>query len=50
MATGKCACHSKKIVSMACIVVWQLANAQNKDEIHFRDFLIRLSGKQIKKS
>jgi len=37
------------VVSMACVIVWKIAKAKTKKEIHFRDFLIKLSGKQVKK-
>jgi len=36
------------VVSMACVVVWEIAAAKGEDAERFRDFLIRLSGRQMK--
>ena len=33
---------------MACVVVWEIAAAKGKSAALFRDFLIKLSGRQMK--
>ena len=38
------------VVSMSCVFVWHIAQSKEKNDIAFRDFLVRLSGKQIKKN
>lgn len=37
------------IASMACVVVWQLAQDKSPEAAQLRDILIRLSGRQIKR-
>ncbi len=36
------------VASMACVVVWEIAAAKGKSAEEFRDFLIKLSGRQMK--
>jgi len=36
------------VVSMACVVVWEIATAKDKSAELFREFLIKLSGRQMK--
>ncbi len=36
------------VASMACVVVWEIASAKGESAEAFRDFLIRLSGRQMK--
>ena len=38
------------IVSMACVLVWQLARAQTPQAEQLRQVLIRLSGRQMKRT
>jgi hypothetical protein len=38
------------VVSMACVLVWQLARAQNPQAEQLRSVLVRLSGRQMKRS
>lgn len=38
------------VASMACVVVWNLARNQSPEAAEVRDFLIRLSGRQMKRS
>jgi hypothetical protein len=37
------------IASMACVVVWQLAQDESAEAVQLRDILIRLSGRQMKR-
>jgi hypothetical protein len=37
------------IASMACVVVWQLAASEHPDAAGARDFLVQLSGRQMKR-
>jgi len=46
--TGQAIAKRLLVVSMACVVVWEIANAKGEDAERFRDFLIRLSGRQMK--
>lgn len=38
------------VASMACVTVWAIAASQEKSVSEFRDFLIKLSGRQVRKS
>ena len=38
------------VASMACVTVWRLARSQHKDAEDARRFLVRLSGRQMKRS
>lgn len=46
--TGEAIAKRLLVVSMACVVVWEIATAQGKSANQFRDFLIKLSGRQMK--
>jgi hypothetical protein len=37
------------VAAMACVVVWQLQRATASEALSFRDFLVRLSGRQMKR-
>lgn len=37
------------VAAMACVVVWQLERATTSEAVSFRDFLVRLSGRQMKR-
>jgi hypothetical protein len=37
------------VASMACVVVWQLGRETKPEAVEFRDLLIRLSGRQMRK-
>ncbi len=37
------------VASMACVTVWRLARSRHKDAEHARQFLARLSGRQMKR-
>ena len=37
------------VASMACVVVWQLAASEHPDAAGARDFLVQLSGRQMKR-
>lgn len=36
------------VAAMSCVVVWQLQRATTSEAVSFRDFLVRLSGRQMK--
>ena len=36
------------VAAMACVVVWKLERATTAEAISFREFLVRLSGRQMK--
>lgn len=38
------------ITAMACVVVWQLQQAQDPETVVLRDLLIRLSGRQVRRA
>ena len=46
--TGKAIAKRLLVVSMACVVVWEITAAKGKTAREFRDFLIKLSGRQMK--
>jgi hypothetical protein len=46
--TGEAIAKRLLVVSMACVVVWEIAVAKDKSAIQFRDLLIKLSGRQMK--
>ena len=46
--TGKAIAKRLLVVSMACVVVWEIATAKGKSAREFREFLIKLSGRQMK--
>jgi hypothetical protein len=46
--TGEAIAKRLLVVSMACVVVWEIAAAKGKSAKQFREFLIKLSGRQMK--
>lgn len=46
--TGEAIAKRLLVVSMACVTVWEIAAAKDKSSRQFRDFLIKLSGRQMK--
>jgi len=46
--TGLAIAKRLLVVSMACVVVWEIAAAKGKKAEEFRNFIIRLSGRQMK--
>ncbi len=46
--SGKAIAKRMLVASMACVVVWEIAAAKGKPAEEFRDFLIKLSGRQMK--
>lgn len=46
--TGEAIAKRLLVVSMACVVVWDIAAAKGKSAKQFRAFLIKLSGRQMK--
>jgi hypothetical protein len=47
---GKSIARRLLIASMACIIVWQLQGENSKAAIKFKDVLIKLSGRQMKRN
>jgi hypothetical protein len=46
--TGLAIAKRLLVVSMACVVVWEIAAAENEETRSLRTFLIKLSGRQMK--
>jgi DDE family transposase len=46
--TGEAVAKRLLVAAMACVVVWKLERATGLEAIGFRDFLVRLSGRQMK--
>lgn len=46
--SGKAIAKRLLVASMACVVVWEIATATGESAEEFRDFLIKLSGRQMK--
>jgi len=46
--TGEAIAKRLLVASMACVTVWEIAAAKDKSSKQFRDFLIKLSGRQMK--
>ncbi len=46
--SGKAIAKRVLVASMACVVVWEIAAAKGKSAEEFRNFLIKLSGRQMK--
>jgi hypothetical protein len=49
-ATGIAIARRLLVASMACVVVWQLQEDNSKDAIELKKTLVRLSGRQMKRS
>jgi len=46
--SGKAIAKRLLVASMACVVVWEIASSKEETAEAFRDFLIKLSGRQMK--
>jgi hypothetical protein len=46
--SGEAIAKRLAVAAMACVVVWQLERATRPEAIAFREFLVRLSGRQMK--
>ena len=46
--TGAAIARRLLVAAMACTIVWKLERASTPEAISFRDFLVRLSGRQMK--
>ena len=47
--TGMVIARRMLVAAMACVVVWQLESESSPESMKFKDALVRLSGRQMKK-
>jgi hypothetical protein len=47
--SGEAIAKRLAVAAMACVVVWQLQRATASPALSFRDLLVRLSGRQMKR-